>query len=1136
MQSVQQEQRTTIPVQADGLAFTFLSSGDLKDIRYEDLMINGTVGNPIDGSMNNIYLRVRQNGKWTYAPLLGVHSSSRFSAAGNRATWTGTSLEVAYRVDFAIMPGHVWFWEVTLNGNGAEADIIYGQDIGLADMGAVRTNEAYMSQYIGHAAFKAEDGRIAVCSRQNQPMSSGFPYLQQGTLSRAAAYSTDGFQFFGLSYKETNVPEALEREHLAGSVYQYEFAYTALQSETIRLSADSEASFVFYGLLKPDHPEAIERLEYGEQVKAAWEQLRSHKVNIDESIPVETPIALSDRIGLPLRSESPTLAGIEEMFPERLQEEWDGDELLSFFTPTYEHIVLKAKELRMERPHGHIMMSGDNAKLTDRVLSSTNYMYGMFNSQITVGNTSFNKLMTNARNALNVLKTSGQRIYAEIDGVYRLLTMPSLYEIGFNYARWYYLLADDTLIITAWTKVDATEVALETVSKSGKSYRFLVTNQISMNDKEYELPYLMQQEDGELVFRAHQESISASVYPELHFRLSLAGAEMEVLDERVLAPNASPGSASLVVLSLAATSSWRLCITGHLDASSSAPAVPVRPASEEIELYRTFLSSVMNGFSLSNRSEEKTTEVEKVNALAWWYTHNMLVHYSVPHGLEQYSGAAWGTRDVCQGPTEYFMATGHYERVKEIIKTVYSHQYQEDGNWPQWFMFDRYYRIQQEESHGDIIVWPLKVLGDYLRVTGDYSILEEKVPYSTHKGELTETTYSVLDHARKELGYIREHFLHGTYLSSYGDGDWDDTLQPANAKLKQYMISSWTVSLTYQTLNQLSAALGGQSDALMTWAAELKELAEGIKADFHHYLVKDGIVSGFAYMEEPDNTRLMLHPSDDQTGITYRLLPMTRSMIGELLDPAQAEAHYRLIKQELYCPDGVRLMNRPAEYAGGVSTRFKRAEQAANFGREIGLQYVHAHIRFIEAMAKLGKPDEVWQGLAAINPVGIRDVVPNADFRQSNAYFSSSDGKFADRYQAQDGFGKLRTGEVQVKGGWRIYSSGPGIYMNQLISNGLGIRQEGGDLVIDPVLPKELNGLTFRYRWSGKEVLFRYTIGGASVKEITINGRSVPFSKLENRYREGGARVSRGDVDTCFGDGLNEVDIVMGPYPDRKSI
>ena len=116
----------------------------------------------------------------------------------------------------------------------------------------------------------------------------------------------------------------------------------------------------------------------------------------------------------------------------------------------------------------------------------------------------------------------------------------------------------------------------------------------------------------------------------------------------------------------------------------------------------------MNGFKLSQ--DEVTPEsVEKFNSLAWWYTHNMLVHYSVPHGLEQYGGAAWGTRDVCQGPVEYFMATQKYDVVKDIMKTIFTHQYEDDGNWPQWFMFDRYNHIQAGESHGDIIVWPLKV-------------------------------------------------------------------------------------------------------------------------------------------------------------------------------------------------------------------------------------------------------------------------------------------------------------------------------------------------------------------------------------------------------------------------------------------
>ncbi|HCM13995.1 MAG TPA: hypothetical protein DHW85_12555, partial [Lachnospiraceae bacterium] len=61
---------------------------------------------------------------------------------------------------------------------------------------------------------------------------------------------------------------------------------------------------------------------------------------------------------------------------------------------------------------------------------------------------------------------------------------------------------------------------------------------------------------------------------------------------------------------------------------------------------------------------------------------------------------------------------------------------------------------------------------------------------------------------------------------------------------------------------------------------------------------------------------------------------------------------------------------------------FKRAETAANFGREIGLQYVHAHIRFIESMAKLGKADETWDNLLKVIPIKIQTKVPNASARQ----------------------------------------------------------------------------------------------------------------------------------------------------------
>ncbi|WP_299744619.1 GH36-type glycosyl hydrolase domain-containing protein [uncultured Rossellomorea sp.] len=1098
------------------LQFTFLNSGDLFEINHASTMINQLLTNPIDGSLNNLYLRIYHSSEIEIVPLIGVQSTSEVSFSESQVKWSGNHKALQYEVTFTLSQTGVWFWDVMVDGQDAEIDVIYGQDLGLADKGGVRSNEAYMSQYVDHKVFEDSQKGFVVCSRQNQPQSNGFPYIQQGAIGKTVGYSTDGFQFFGLSYKETNQPEILTKPTLANEVYQYEFAYTALQSEKVRLSGQEH--FVFYGLFRENHSEAITTLEYQQEVEHAWIEVQQLKENF--SAPIEKVI-LSPEIGEPLQTEEMSKEEIDGLFTERHTEEWDGDRLLSFFTDTHEHVVLKEKEWVVERPHGHILMSGGNHELKEGTITTTSFMYGVFNSQLVIGNTSFNKMLTNTRNHLNVMKTSGQRIYVEIEGVYRLLTMPSLFELGFNYARWYYKTLDDTIIITNYTTVDTPEVRLHVRSKNGKQNRYLVSNQVTMNNNEYEVPYKLEKNGDILSISADSQSESSEAYPHLCYRIKVDGADMSVENEERLGRNVEVGSASLCVLDLTATSEWTMTIQGLLHGEDREFEEP--DMNSEIERYREYYHLVMSGFKLSQHGEIPS-ELAKVNSLAWWYTHNMLVHFSVPHGLEQYGGAAWGTRDVCQGPTEYFMATHNYQSVKDIIKTVYSHQYEDNGNWPQWFMFDRYFKIQQDDSHGDIIVWPLKVVGDYIAATNDYNILEEEIPYTTRDGfGFSEEKATLLHHIHKEIDYIKEHFLYDTYLSSYGDGDWDDTLQPANPQLKKFMASSWTVALTYQVLNRLSNVLEGVRNEE---ASEFKALASGIQNDYNRYILQNDVIPGFVYMEDPAHAELMLHPTDTKTGIEYRLLPMNRSIISELFTPEQAESHYKLVKEHLYCPDGVRLMNRPANYKGGVSTHFKRAEQAANFGREIGLQYVHAHIRFVEAMAKLGNTEEVWKGLEIINPVGLTEVVPNAERRQSNAYFSSSDGKFNTRYEAQERFNELRAGTVPVKGGWRIYSSGPGIYMNQLISNCLGIRQEAEDLIIDPVLPEKFDGLTFDFKFMNRPVTFTYHTGEKS-GHIVVNGEKVDTEEVSNRYRSGGMRIKREVLEGLLSEESNRIEVFM---------
>jgi cellobiose phosphorylase len=323
------------------------------------------------------------------------------------------------------------------------------------------------------------------------------------------------------------------------------------------------------------------------------------------------------------------------------------------------------------------------------------------------------------------------------------------------------------------------------------------------------------------------------------------------------------------------------------------------------------------------------------------------------------------------------------------------------------------------------------------------------------------------------------------------------------------MVSSWTVALAYQTLDRYRTVCERAGRGVM--AERLAGLCARMRSDFNRYLVPDGVVAGLAHFG-PDGIDYLLHPLDHTTGVAYRLLPMTRGMISGMFTVEQARKHLGLIERHLSFPDGVRLMDRPMEYHGGTSRYFKRAETAANFGREVGLQYVHAHIRYIEAMARIGRPEEAYRGLLAVCPIRLDLDVPSALPRQSNAFFSSSDAAFMDREHASRQFGRIKNGTVGVKGGWRIYSSGPGIYINQLISNILGLRTYFDDVLLDPVLPTRADGLTFDTEYQGRPIRYLYHVAGDgfSPREVRINGRPLTGGVYAgNPYRPGGMLISK---------------------------
>ena len=123
-----------------------------------------------------------------------------------------------------------------------------------------------------------------------------------------------------------------------------------------------------------------------------------------------------------------------------------------------------------------------------------------------------------------------------------------------------------------------------------------------------------------------------------------------------------------------------------------------------------------------------------------------------------------------------------------------------------------------------------------------------------------------------------------------------------------------------------------------------------------------------------------------------------------------------------------------------------------------------------------------------------------------NAYYSSSDCDFLNRYDANANFDKLKDGSVGVKGGWRVYSSGPGIYLNQIISHFLGIRVSGDKLIIDPVVSKSLSGLVASMDVLGHQVTINYVEN--QDEKILVDGLEVAYEEVSNKYRNTGLKIN----------------------------
>ena len=258
-----------------------------------------------------------------------------------------------------------------------------------------------------------------------------------------------------------------------------------IQDAPLALAPGATAQRGFFGWFEPDHPAvtsdadlaAVDRALALPEAAAPRTRRRATAVGAPGRDPV-----LGARL---LRCRDLTDAEIARFWGNELRHvEREDGRLLSFFAGARTHVVLRAKELRVLRPHGHLLRTGDHLMPDEASLTSTVWMAGVFHSLAHAGPRQHQPLaLDDARRTSACSAAHGQRIFVELDDGYAPARRPvRLRDVSPSGCRWLYAHAGGLIEVRS-RGADrlGTSSSWRSRSSTAPPCRFLLSHHVALN-------------------------------------------------------------------------------------------------------------------------------------------------------------------------------------------------------------------------------------------------------------------------------------------------------------------------------------------------------------------------------------------------------------------------------------------------------------------------------------------------------------------------------------------------------------------------------------------------------------------------------------------------------------------------------